>query len=127
MLQSLGEVWFLSEYWGAFIRDPIRGPSMSEAVPGDGPFSDFNLEADIMGLSAGTLTCLVIIGIMSLLIGHFFRKSVLPRILGRMFGREMKSGDMLGTRGSRAVGLAVTLVFFVEFVEILEEFAWFIE
>jgi|TARA_B100001094_G_scaffold330804_1_gene397008 MscS family membrane protein len=120
MLQSLGEVWFLSEYWGAFIRDPIRGPSMSEAVPGDGPFSDFNLEADIMGFSAGTLTCLVIIGIMSLLIGHFFRKSVLPRILGRMFGREMKSGDMLGTRGSRAVGLAVTLVFFVEFVEILD-------
>jgi MscS family membrane protein len=120
MLQSLGEVWFLSEYWGAFIRDPIRGPSMSEAVPGDGPFSDFNLEADIMGFSAGTLTCLVIIGIMSLLIGHFFRKSVLPRILGGMFGREMKSGDMLGTRGSRAVGLAVTLVFFVEFVEILD-------
>ena len=120
MLQSLGEVWFLSEYWGAFIRDPIRGPSMSEAVPGDGPFSDFNLEADIMGFSAGTLTCLVIIGIMSLLIGHFFRKSVLPRILGRMFGREMKSGDMLGTRGSRAVGLAVTLVFFVECVEILD-------
>ena len=120
MLQSLGEVWFLSEYWGAFIRDPIRGPSMSEAVPGDGPFSDFNLEADIMGFSAGTLTCLVIIGIMSLLIGHFFRKSVLPKILGRMFGREMKSGDMLGTRGSRAVGLAVTLVFFVEFVEILD-------
>jgi MscS family membrane protein len=120
MLQSLGEVWFLSEYWGAFIRDPIRGPSMSEAVPGDGPFSDFNLEADIMGFSAGTLTCLVIIGIVSLLIGHFFRKSVLPRILGRMFGREMKSGDMLGTRGSRAVGLAVTLVFFVEFVEILD-------
>lgn len=120
MLQSLGEVWFLSEYWGAFIRDPIRGPSMSEAVPGDGPFSDFNLEADIMGFSAGTLTCLVIIGIMSLLIGNFFRKSVLPRILGRMFGREMKSGDMLGTRGSRAVGLAVTLVFFVEFVEILD-------
>jgi MscS family membrane protein len=113
-------VWFLSEYWGAFIRDPIRGPSMSEAVPGDGPFSDFNLEADIMGFSAGTLTCLVIIGIVSLLIGHFFRKSVLPRILGRMFGREMKSGDMLGTRGSRAVGLAVTLVFFVEFVEILD-------
>ena len=120
MLQSLGEVWFLSEYWGAFIRDPIRGPSMSEAVPGDGPFSDFNLEVDIMGFSAGTLTCLVIIGIMSLLIGHFFRKSVLPRILGGMFGREMKSGDMLGTRGSRAVGLAVTLVFFVEFVEILD-------
>ena len=120
MLQSLGEVWFLSEYWGAFIRDPIRGLSMSEAVPGDGPFSDFNLEADIMGFSAGTLTCLVIIGIMSLLIGHFFRKSVLPKILGRMFGREMKSGDMLGTRGSRAVGLAVTLVFFVEFVEILD-------
>ena len=120
MLQSLGEVWFLTKYWGAFIRPPIRGPSMSEAVPGDGPFSDFNLEADIMGFSAGTLTCLVIIGIMSLLIGHFFRKSVLPRILGRMFGREMKSGDMLGTRGSRAVGLAVTLVFFVEFVEILD-------
>ncbi len=120
MLQSLGEVWFLTKYWGAFIRTPIRGHSMSEAVAGDGPFSDFGLEADIVGFSAGTLACIAIIGILSLLIGHFFRKSVLPRILGRMFGQEMKSGDMLGTRGSRAVGFAVTLVFFVEFVEILD-------
>ena len=79
---------------------------MSGAVPGDGPFSDFGFDADIMGFSVGTLACIAIIGILSLLIGQFFRKSVLPRILGKMFGQEMKSGDMLGTRGSRAVGLA---------------------
>ena len=75
-------MWFLTEYWGAFIRPPIRGPSMSGAVPGDGPFSDFGFDASIMGFSVGTLACIAIIGILSLLIGQFFRKSVLPRILG---------------------------------------------
>lgn len=119
MLQSLGEVWFLTKYWGAFIRPPIRGPSMSEAVPGDGPFSDFGLEADIMGFSAGTLACIAIIGILSLLVGRFVRKLVLPRVMAKMFDRE-KAEDMLGTRGSRALSLAVALVFFVEFVEILD-------
>ena len=92
---------------------------MSEAIPGDGPFSDFNLELEILGFSAGTLACVVVLGILSLMVGQFSRKSVLPAILGKMFDREMKSGDMLGTRGSRAVGVAVTLVFFVESVEIL--------
>ena len=110
MLQSLGEVWFLTKYWGAFIRAPIRGPSMSEAVPGDGPFSDFGLEADIMGFSAGTLACIAIIGILSLLVGRFVRKLVLPRVMAKMFDRE-KAEDMLGTRGSRALSLAVALVF----------------
>ena len=96
---------------------------MSEAVPGDGPFSDFNLELEILGFSAGTLACIAVIGILSFMVGQFSRKSVLPAILGKMFDREMKSGDMLGTRGSRAVGLAVTLVFFVESVEILSSIA----
>lgn len=118
ILQSLGEVWFLTKYWGAFIRPPIRGPPMSEAVPGGGPFSDFGLEADIMGFSAGTLACIAVIGILSLLLGRFVRKIVLPKIMEKMFDRE-KVDDMLGVRGARALSLAIALVFFVEFIEIL--------
>tara|TARA_B100001113_G_scaffold342967_2_gene329779 strand:+ start:6711 stop:7802 length:1092 start_codon:yes stop_codon:yes gene_type:complete len=92
---------------------------MSEALPGDGPFSDFGVEASIMGFSAGTLACIAVIGILSLWVGRFVRKLVLPKIMQRMFDRE-KAESMLGTRGSRALSLAVALVFFVELIEILD-------
>ncbi len=93
---------------------------MTEAVPGDGPFADFGFEVDIMGFSIGTLACVAIVAILALFVGRLVRTLVLPRIIERIFGRE-EEGDVLGTRGSRALSLAVALVFFVEFIEILDD------
>ncbi len=92
---------------------------MSEAVPGQGPFSDFGLETDIMGFSLGTIACIAVIGVLSLLAGRFVRMVVLPRIVGRVFDQE-KADEILGKRGSRGLSRAVALVFFVELVEVLD-------
>ena len=93
---------------------------MTEAVPGDGPFADFGFDVDIMGFSIGTLTCVAIVAILALFVGRLVRTLLLPRIIERVFGRE-EEGDLLGTRGSRALSFAVALVFFVEFIEILDD------
>ena len=69
-----------------------------------------------MGFSAGSVACIAVIGILSLLLGRFVRKIVLPKIMEKMFDRE-KVDDMLGVRGARALSLAIALVFFVEFIE----------
>jgi len=106
---ELGGV-YQGQHWG-------RG--MSEAVPGQGPFSDFGLETDIMGFSLGTIACIAVIGVLSLLAGRFVRMVVLPRIVGRVFDQE-KADEILGKRGSRGLSLAVALVFFVELVEVLD-------
>ena len=54
---------------GAFMKNCNRGRAMGLQVMDEGPFSDFGIEAEIIGFSLGTLVLVVLIGFLSLLLG----------------------------------------------------------
>ncbi len=115
---------------GAFMKNCNRGRAMELQVMDEGPFSDFGIEAEIIGFSLGTIVLVVLIGFLSLLLGRFVRVAILPALASHFLG-EIEESE--GVRGSRALSLGISLVLFVEMtrtvddsvVEMVWDEAWF--
>ena len=53
------------------MKNDIHGHDMGLQLMDEGPFSDFGVEAQIIGFSLGTLVLVVLTGFLSLLLGRF--------------------------------------------------------
>ncbi len=95
-----------------------RGRAMGLQVMDEGPFSDFGIEAEIIGFSLGTLVLVVLIGFLSLLLGRFVRVAILPALASHFLG-EIEESE--GVRGSRALSLGISLVLFVEMTRTVDD------
>ena len=68
------------------MKNDIHGHDMGLQLMDEGPFSDFGVEAQIIGFSLGTLVLVVLTGFLSLLLGRFVRVAILPALASHFLG-----------------------------------------
>ena len=68
------------------MKNDTHGHDMGLQLMDEGPFSDFGVEAEIIGFSLGTLVLVVLTGFLSLLLGRFVRVAILRALAWHFIG-----------------------------------------